>query len=506
MVAVAGLRPSWRLEAERLARYYSANWNRIRLVLKRPTMGLADFKVLAGQAWRDKEARVRMVRALGFDCEVRFVEHHTAHAFGAYMTSGWDDCLVVTMDGEGDNVTQTVWAAEKGAIRRVADSKTPHSAGLFYKHVTRALGFKPSRHAGKITGLAAYGKPSLIETVGPLLRCDGLSLRTHPRLLDYEMEFFLEHRAPAYIRSAPREDVAATFQQVLERTALDLVRNAVRQTGLRKVVLSGGVAANVKMNQHIRELPEVENVYVFPPMGDDGIPLGAALWAWREMQSDGGSARPREIEHVYLGPGYTNEEIVRAVESFGHKYEEIEDIESFTGDTVADGGIVGRFHGRMEYGPRALGNRSILALPTDPTINDWLNDRLRRSEFMPFAPSGLIEHAPEVYVGYRPDHFTARFMTVTYGVTEFGRERGQGCTHVDGTARPQLVTRQWAPEYHSVLQRFHKRTGIPFFINTSFNMHEEPIVCSPQDALRAFDEGAVDLLCLQNIVVRREKG
>ena len=280
-----------------------------------------------------------------------------------------------------------------------------------------------------------------------------------------------------------------------------LVANAARRTRLRSVALAGGVFANVRLNQAIAELDEIDDVWVFPAMGDEGLGLGAALVATARRAP----LAPFRLDSAYLGDEYGEAEMRRALEAEGLPAEPLPDpaLAARVAGLLAAGRVVAVCRGRMEFGPRALGHRTILYQTGDPTVNDWLNKRLRRTEFMPFAPVTLAEHADRCYVGLDACRYTAEFMTITCGCTPCMREMSPAVVHLDGTARPQIIRRETEPFYYDVVAEYHRRTGIPSLINTSFNMHEEPIVCTPGDAVRAFLQGHLDALALGPFLVER---
>jgi carbamoyltransferase len=256
------------------------------------------------------------------------------------------------------------------------------------------------------------------------------------------------------------------------------------------VVLSGGVTANVKMNQRIHEIDEVERTFVYPNMGDGGCGTGLAmLWSL-----DG---KTREtIRDVYYGPVYTAAEIKAELERAGLRFDVPGNLTADVARRIHQGEVIGRFEGRMEYGPRALGNRTIMYHAREPEVNQWLNKRLGRTEFMPFAPVTLWEAREKCYVNLAGAEHTAEFMTITFDCTEWMKKNCPAAVHVDGTARPQLIQRELNPGYYDILKEYEKLSGIPCLINTSFNMHEEPIVCSPNDAIRAFLQGNLDGLAI----------
>ena len=364
----------------------------------------------------------------------------------------------------------------------------PNSLGTFYESVTSSLGFKPSRHEGKIVGLAAYGDPEILSNI-LLTRFD--QTPGSYRLLEANNIYFSRHLASKF----PKIDVAAAYQHVLELIATNFVSYWQKKTGADAVVLSGGVAANVKMNQRIYEVDGVERIFVYPNMGDGGCGSGLGMYAsW-----PGGVAEP--IENVYLGPEYSEREIADALKDENLDFEKPENLAAEVAARIHAGEVAARFAGRMEYGPRALGNRSILYHARDPEVNQWLNNRLGRTEFMPFAPVTLFESRHDAYHNIGGAEKAAEFMTVTLDCTEKMKQSCPAAVHIDGTARPQLVRSDVNPGYYSILKEYEKLSGTPSLINTSFNMHEEPIVCTPQDAIRAFLQGNLDCLAIGPFLV-----
>lgn len=421
---------------------------------------------------------------LGLRGKLKRSEHHLSHAANAYYASGFERALVVTLDGYGTGLAGSVSLGEGGRLERLHGQRFPHSLGSFYEMVTSSLGFKPDRHAGKIVGLAAYGDPRVLSEV-LLSRVD----RSQPGefAIYQNLNVHLSRRLAAEF---PVVDVAAAYQHVLERLACGYVSEWMKRTGARHVVLSGGVTANVKMNQRIHELEGVEGLFVYPNMGDGGCGTGLAMhlsWPGRVGAT---------LEHVYLGPGFDEAQMKAAIDEAGLRAERPADFAAFVARKLHEGVVVARFDGRMEYGPRALGNRSILYHGREPKVNQWLNQRLGRTEFMPFAPVTLWEAASKCYERVRGAAHAAEFMTVTFDCTDFMKRTCPAAVHVDGTARPQLIRREVNPGYYDILKEHEKLSGSPSLINTSFNMHEEPIVCSPRDAVRAFLDGRIDALAM----------
>jgi len=452
--------------------------------------------------FRKEKELVIYLKELGIDVPMRFIEHHIAHAASAYYTCPYKDPIIVTTDSAGDALCSVVCTAENGEMVRRAESSFFHSPGEIYAYVTMNMGYRPARHEGKITGLAAYGKhkktyPLFQKMISP----DTKRLRYNSHIKCWGMSG--ARKVHAMTRGHKREDIAAGVQKMIEEVCSNIVCAAAEKYGKRAAALAGGVFANVKLNQRIAENKNMDSVYIHPNMGDGGLAVGSALKMWADLMVEQGKVpKPFPIDNVYFGPSFTEKEMEDALKRHKIKYSYHKDVEAEIANLIAKKKIVGRFNGRMEYGPRALGNRSILADPTDVTINDWLNKRLKRTEFMPFAPSIMREHADEYYKNFKNGEVAAQFMTITFDVTDRGVKTAPAVSHVDRTARPQTVTKEQNPSYYSILKEYKKLTGMPIFVNTSFNMHEEPIVCTPDDAIRAFQGGSVDILAMGNFIAQ----
>jgi carbamoyltransferase len=439
---------------------------------------------------RDHRELTRRLRALGLDGKLTRVEHHAAHAASAYLGSGFPHALALTLDWYGGGLSGSVSRCTPRGIERLHDVPYPHSLGLFYAQVTSALGFKASQHEGKIVGLAAYGDPGRLgDALLDRFRLHGGGFRYRSGM----------DEAPArhLAASVPREHVAAGYQRALETVVCAVAAHWLRQTGLRDLVLAGGVAANVKLNQRLAELDGVRRVFVHPNMGDGGTGVGAVL----AFLFARGETASTEWATCDLGPEFGDARMETALRAGGLEPVRSGQVAAEVAAALAEGRVVARFAGAMEYGPRALGNRSILCAATDPGINAWLNRRLGRTEFMPFAPVTLAEHCRERYRDVDRCLPAARFMTITCACTELMRRESPAAVHVDGTARPQILRREDNPGFHAILEEYRKLTGIPTLINTSFNMHEEPIVCTPEDAVRAFRQACLDDLAMGPFLV-----
>ncbi|MBF0436141.1 MAG: carbamoyltransferase [Magnetococcales bacterium] len=469
---------------------------------------------------------------------LHFVDHHTAHAVCAYVGSGRESMLVFTCDGWGDGYSGGCFEASRGSVKPLHLIPNTGSAGSFYVAVTSMLGFNNLRHQGKITGLAAYGKQSAavdvvrqsFRLVDGVPRVDLRRILLHGRgrsgwrlvsratlsMLSFDLQkiwrFFSDHiltnnslyfteNFRKELASFTREDIAYAFQLVLEEVVAGYVGYYLKRFGPAHVGFSGGVFANVKLNQQCAKLEGVESLYVYPHMGDGGLAAGAAFHFWLEsLRKKGQPYKPNFLTSVFLGwaprPGEIEQALSKYTGSVVWQRHET-NLEEIIAKRLAQNLVIGRYSGPMEYGPRSLGNRSILYHASDPNVNNWLNQRLNRTEFMPFAPSTLWEQRHLCYRMDDRDWSAAEFMTIVFECTDWMRQSCPAAVHVDGTARPQLVRMEHNPTFHKILTHYFRETGFPTVVNTSFNMHEEPIVCTPEDALRALLKGGCDVLFLE---------
>lgn len=458
------------------------------------------LKTMLRIIYKERRRKItRILREKGFTGEISFVDHHLSHAASALFSCPShifnQRSLVVTSDGAGDGLSTTIYIAEKGKLTKIHEINQYNSLALFYAYVTEICGFTPNKHEGKITGLAAFGKPRYLNLFnrlfiykkGSLYNISGAYQFSAIKLLKKEIR-----------KNFNKADLAASVQVHLEKTFLDFIKYWIKKTKISNILVSGGLFANVKLNQRINEIPEVKNFFVHQHMGDGGLAFGAG--ALKSFQKSGQYVAPPN--HVYFGPDYTNKEIEEVLEKRKIKYKKYSNIEKEIARLLSKNKIVARFNGPMEYGPRALGNRSILYPAKDPSINDWLNKSLKRTEFMPFAPVTLIEEAEKNYKKMRGGGYTARFMTITFDCTDFMKKNSPATVHIDNTARPQLIDKNTNISYRKILENYYKLTGIPSLVNTSFNMHEEPIVCTPDDAIRSFLAGKLDYLAVGNYLIK----
>jgi carbamoyltransferase len=455
------------------------------------------------------------VAAFRRDCGLRdnvrvfFYNHHEAHALPALFHTEWDDALLVTADGGGDTVNYSHRHFAAGRIETIYGGEeclltwSPiDSLGIAYAAATQALGFRKLRHEGKLTGLSALGEPVLAEQIGARFRVDSAG-RVHSNFRkDREMFDFMEELA----RGQRREDVAASIQKVLEDTMLLSIQRLLERHPTRRLGLSGGVFANVRLNRLLAERLPIDRLFVVPPMGDEGLPLGAGLAFL--LRRDGLAHwldQRRELADVYLGRDYTDA-IDRALAATpGVAAVEGDPVERSVHRLVA-GDIGAIYTGRMEYGPRALGARSILANPSRRETHDLLNQRLDRTEFMPFAPVVTAQRAAEVFDITGVNAYACRFMTTTCNVKPAWRARIPAVVHVDGSARPQVIERATNPLYYDILTGFEQATGIPVLVNTSFNVHEEPIVNTPAECVHALIGGRIDFVVTRKALYAVTRG
>lgn len=433
--------------------------------------------------------------------KICFSEHHKGHAWSAFSTSPYDKAMVVTADGRGDYKSLTVSVADQNGIVEVDWLSTLDSLGYLYSRITHYLGYQPFRHEGKITGLAAYGDPAMtIELMDRMItwRDD----RIYSRLGDWFKPFpdqFTDVASDALAKHTP-EDIAAGLQAHVEDLLVKFVTTNLQQHPNENVCLAGGLFANVKINQKVFEIDGVRNIYVQPNMGDGGLALGGALMFNHTLTGDTKVPMP----DAYLGPSYDNQDVLVALKNeVGIRYQLVEDKPRLVSQAIQNNKVVGYFDGAMEFGPRSLGHRSILYHPKDQTINDWLNKRLQRTEFMPFAPVVAVDLAHKCFIGWEEDHIAAQFMTVTYNCTEEFANNCPAVCHIDNTARPQITSPVLDGSYYSVVKQYYEDTGTLSLINTSFNQHEEPIVCSPKDAISGLLNGMVDVLFIEGYMVEK---
>lgn len=449
--------------------------------------------------------------------ELVFVAHEDAHSASGMFGSGFESGLSLSLDGSGDNESGVVQLFDNSKIRDLARIPATNSLGHAYSMVTQKYGFRPNHHEGKITGLAAFGKWSpavdyllqniIVENGQPEIRLLKSKFQWIINRLLYKSNL-VSNKIPlgleqlidiALSQTSNYPDLAFAIQKVLESRIETIVNFWIEKTGVRNVTLAGGVFANVRINELIANNPEVNKVYVFPNMGDGGLSAGGV---WRYLSDSKKLKRGVVYRDMYLGtlPGK-----FRSLDNEKFRVEAFEKEEDLVDETVkklVKGTVIGICRGRMEFGPRALCNRSIIVSPFDRSINESLNKRLRRTEFMPFAPVVMDVYASEVFDLTKFNNLVPfEFMTMTCQVYEKWKEKIPAAVHVDGTARPQIINRQQNPFVYKILEGFFKTTGVPVLINTSFNAHEEPIISDIEFAINSLKQNSIDYLVTDNNLI-----
>lgn len=473
--------------------------------------------------------------------KVLFCEHHLSHAASAFLCSPFEEAAILTVDGVGEWVTGT-WGVGRGSqIRLEKQMEFPHSLGLFYSAFTAFLGFQVNEGEYKVMGMAPYGQPRYLDKVWKLVRLnsDGsfaldmdyfsfhystdktfnsrfVELFGEPRPPD--MLFFTKATGfPAYFGKQPGNyeelcrrnqhyaDIAASVQRVTEELLLAMARRLAEKTRMKHLCIAGGVALNSVANGRILRETPFEELYIQPAAGDGGGALGAALWAYNTLL---GKPRRFRMEHAYWGRSYSTGEIsdfLRQNEIAHRSFDDDDHLLDLVVDRLQQGKVIGWFQGRFEWGPRALGNRSILADPRNPAMKDIVNAKIKfREPYRPFAPSVLAE-CTETYFDLpnAVSHHPARYMLYVVPVKPSQQSTLPAITHVDGTGRLQTVFREWNPRYYQLIERFGRATGVPVILNTSFNLRGEPIVTTPANAFRTFSKSEMDALVLENCLVEK---
>lgn len=447
------------------------------------------------------------------DFKFHYLEHHQTHAASAFFVSPFDSAAILTWDGTGEDTT-TLFSRGKGnkmdVLKRI---KLPHSLGQFYSAVTNYIGFDMFKgDEWKVMGLAAYGTPKYYDFFREkVLTTNGSGdFRFEIKVLDHHLAKHYQFPAAIVKELGPGRkpgeeltqhhwDIACSAQKALEDTAIYLVKSIHEMTGEENLCMAGGVAFNSVMNGRIFHETPFKRFYVQPAAGDAGCSLGAAMMVWHQKL---GKPRGFQMKHAYYGPGFTNAECQKVLDEARLKYETLDDdvLLPRVAKLISEGAIVGWFNGRMELGPRALGARSFLADPRRADMREILNHKVKLREwFRPLAPSMLEEHGTEVFGVEHHDPF----MITVIEVAEEYKAKIPAVVHVDGTARPQMVNKLTNPRYWRLINEFKKITGIPMLLNTSFNV-QEPIVCTPQNAVNTFNNSNFDALVLENNLVLRE--
>ena len=457
---------------------------------------------------RDKNVRKNFeheILKLGFTKDTLvYLDHHTSHAWAAFSTSPFKESFIFTFDGRGDFKSSTFFYYNKKlGMQEIDYQLTVDSIGYLYSQITEYLGFKPHRHEGKVTGLAAYGNANK-------------TLKLFEKVMVFEegnfisnLGFYRPFTSPSNelakeLKKFSKEDIAAGLQTHCERLVSSYIKYWIKKMGYKSknICLAGGVAANVRINQVISNIKGVDNIFVFPHMGDGGIPLGAAAYL---NYNTSGKAKLK-FDTAQLGIEYSDIDIMTKLQKY-KKLLIIEKPKNYVNAVIEDlinAKVIGWFQGKMEYGPRALGGRSILFHAQDKTCNDWLNKRMNRTEFMPFGPVTPIDFAKECYIGFKENDLCTPYMTKTFHCKKLFIKNHPAVVHLDKTSRPQIVTPKRNGIYYKVLKGYCEKTGYRALINTSFNAHEEPIVYSPEDAVEGLLNNMIDILYIGSFKVLKK--
>jgi carbamoyltransferase len=442
------------------------------------------------------QARFRGVRLGAEPYRWHWVPHHLAHAASAFNCSPFHRAAVLTLDGRGERATTGYGLGEGNRIEWLGQVQMPHSLGMLYERVTEYLGFLHGADEYKVMALASFGKPRYLAEFRDIIRLGARGQYTiGPLRLD-------ERFGPARLKGGPLEakhyDIASSLQVVLEENVLEICKWLHDATGADDLCMAGGVALNCVMNARLRERGPFKRIWVQPAAGDAGTALGAALWT--DVKVRGTDERAWTMDHAFLGPEASDDEIEGFLKWTKAPYRRLNDVAEETADILAQDKVIGWCQGRMEFGPRALGARSILASPIHADMQARLNEIKDREDFRPVAPVVLEEEAANWFVngGYSP------FMLFVYDVRPEAAGRIPAVRHVDGTARIQTVNRAQHPRYYDLLKAFQRRTGVPVLVNTSFNTRGEPIVCSVRDTVECFWTSPMDALVIGSFLL--EKG
>lgn len=453
---------------------------------------------------------IYLKKELGFEGKTFFIKHHLSHAASAFLVSPFEESAILTADGVGEWTTMTLGMGKDKNITVFKEIHYPNSLGLFYTAVTTYLGFKALNGEGKVMGLAGHGKPEYLDKFREMVqvKSDGSFKLDHSyfgfnkgnRMYSRKfLRIFGPERLPETAITERHYNIAATLQQFTEEILIKIARNLYDLTGSDNLCLSGGVFLNCVANGKILEKTPFKKIFIQPAAGDSGGALGIASYIYHSLFE---KQRDYIMKDAYLGPNYTQNYIERILLRQSLKYKKLEDneISRFMAEKISLNNIIGWFQGRMEFGPRALGNRSILANPCNPDMKDILNSKVKmRESFRPYAPAVLEDRLKDFFVL----NVESPFMLLAAPVREEKKTIIPAVTHIDGTARIQTVNKETNPRFWQVIKEFENLTGTPVLLNTSFNLRGEPIVCSPEDAINCFLKSQMDYLVLENYVIEK---
>lgn len=449
-------------------------------------------------------------KELKFSGKILFIDHHLSHAASSFLVSPFERAAILTLDAVGEWTTTAYGYGENNQVVLEKEINFPHSLGMFYSAFTYHLGFEVMDGEYKVMGLASYGKPIYTDKIKKVIKIfpDGS--------FQLNMDYFAYHHGEKMttekfdkefgknrLKDEPvtkfHEDLASSLQAVTEEVILKMCHHLHSKYDSDNLCLAGGVALNCVANGKILKKTPFKNIYIQPAAGDNGGALGTAFYIYNTIL---GKKRTGVMDHAYLGPEFTQKEVEAFLDKKKVKYEKFRDnqIIERTAKLIAQGNVVGWFHGKMEFGPRALGHRSILANPSKAEMKEIINMKIKHREpFRPFAPSALLEHADE----YFDTNYESPFMLLVGNVYKNKQKVLPAITHVDGTARPQTVKKGVNGRYYDLIKEYFKLTGVPVVLNTSFNVRGEPIVCTPEDAYNCFIKTDIDYLVLENCLVSK---
>ncbi len=475
---------------------FSGQWPASAMRLQRLALGLV-------KAQHHRGGELDYLRAFGRPRHsVHFTNHHLSHALSAYCLSGFDEAAVLVVDGRGAREATTLWHAAGDQLRCLEQYDFPNSIGVFYAGITEMLGFQPLSDEWKVMGLASYGNPTV--DLSRLIRCgedtywvDGRRFFGRTDFDRRGLEEVVGRRRDGDELTERHQDLARSAQDACEQAMLALLRRVTRLTGCRRLCLAGGVALNCKANGELLRSGLIDDIYVQPAAGDDGTCIGAAFAVHKTL----GLPLPRKpLGHTYLGLEYSNAEIERVLRAYKLPYRREADLPRAAAKLLAKNRLLGWFQGRMEFGPRALGGRSILADPRLADNRDRVNDAVKfREHWRPFAPSVIREKGSR----YFRDFVSSPYMVLSFWADKTRAHEIPAVVHVDGSCRVQSVEQETHPSYYALLEEFEKLTGLPVLLNTSFNLKGDPIVCSPKEAVQTFYTSGLDDLVIGDFIISK---
>ncbi len=488
-------------------------WRNLGRDLRGFPLTIRRFRKITFQgAWKLFGAAPTLRHRTGYQGKIQFIGHHESHAASAFYPSPFQEAAILSIDGGGDNVASLYAEGKGNHIKFLQEVRSPHSVGRVYESLTTYLGFRRCSGEGKVMGLAAYGEPDYADVFRRMISMNGdgthqtdlsffeyhLHRKRRPMYSDRLVSALGEARRSESLVEKRHKDIASSIQTVTEEICLDMVRHIHHQTGNTRLCLAGGVAMNSVMNGKILKETPITDLYVQPAAADSGGALGAALYVYHWMLE-----RPRrfEMKHAYWGPEFSDRQIEALLKEAKLPYEKVDNPAQRAAELLSQGRIIGWFQGRMEVGPRALGNRSILADPRDPTMKDRVNAEVKHREgFRPFAPAILRGRMGE----YFDMDYPAPFMLKVFDVLPEKRDVIPAVTHVDGSGRVQTVDRKENGLFYDLISAFDDITGVPVVLNTSFNVRGEPIVNTPREALVCYCTTGLDALFLGPYLLRKK--